>query len=114
VNWKIFSHLSLVIELLLCCLQCSCLQCFDAVGWAAGRASGLQKTEWWGAGMVICPERDAEFGLNVAIPFVRLPATGCYTPVGYVKQPKKAINSRFLTPNNLLKFHLDHPERHTK
>ena len=32
------------------------LQCFDAVGWAAGRASGLQKTEWWGAGMVICLE----------------------------------------------------------
>jgi len=24
-----------------------CLQCFDAVGWAAGRASGLQKTERW-------------------------------------------------------------------
>ena len=23
-----------------------CLQCFDAVGWAAGRASGLYKTEW--------------------------------------------------------------------
>jgi len=23
-----------------------CLQCFDAVGWAAGRASGLLKTEW--------------------------------------------------------------------
>jgi len=22
-------------------LQCLCLQCFDAVGWAAGRASGL-------------------------------------------------------------------------
>jgi len=21
--------------------ECSCLQCFDAVGWAAGRASGL-------------------------------------------------------------------------
>ena len=21
--------------------RCSCLQCFDAVGWAAGRASGL-------------------------------------------------------------------------
>ena len=30
-----------------------CLQCFDAVGWAAGRASGLQKTEWWGTGVVI-------------------------------------------------------------
>jgi len=36
------------------------LQCFDAVGWAAGRASGLQKTEWWGTGMVICLERDAD------------------------------------------------------
>jgi len=23
--------------------QALCLQCFDAVGWAAGRASGLQK-----------------------------------------------------------------------
>jgi len=33
--------------------QC-CLQCFDAVGWAAGRASSLQKTEWWDAGMVMC------------------------------------------------------------
>jgi len=26
-----------------------CLQCFDAVGWAAGRAS-----EWLGAGVVVC------------------------------------------------------------
>jgi len=24
----------------------SALQCFDSVGWAAGRAPGLQKTEW--------------------------------------------------------------------
>jgi len=29
------------------------IQCFDTVGWVAGRASGLQKTEWWDAGMVI-------------------------------------------------------------
>jgi len=36
-----------------------CLQCFDAVGWAAGRASGLVKTEWWGAGIVICLEQGA-------------------------------------------------------
>jgi len=35
------------------------LQCFDTVGWAAERASGLQKTEWWGAGVVICLERCA-------------------------------------------------------
>ena len=26
---------------------------FDAVGWAAERASGLQKTELWGGGKVI-------------------------------------------------------------
>jgi len=33
-----------------------CLQCFAAVGWAAGRASGLKKLEWCGTGMVICLE----------------------------------------------------------
>ena len=32
------------------------LQCFDAVGWAAGRASGLQKTEWWDVGVVVWDE----------------------------------------------------------
>jgi len=31
-----------------------CLQCFDAVGWAAGRASGLH------TGVVICLERGAD------------------------------------------------------
>ena len=41
-----------------CCCRCCC--CFDAVGWAAGRASGLLKTEWWGAGVVICLERGAD------------------------------------------------------
>ena len=39
-----------------------CLQCFDAVGWVEGRASGLQKTEWWGAGVVICLELDTDLG----------------------------------------------------
>jgi len=37
-----------------------CLQCFDAVGWATGSASGLKKTEWWGAGMVICLQQGAD------------------------------------------------------
>ena len=36
-----------------------CLQCFDAVGRVAGRASGVKKTEWWGAGMVICLKQGA-------------------------------------------------------
>jgi len=30
--------------------------CFDAVGWAAGRASGLYKTERWDDGMVVWDE----------------------------------------------------------
>ena len=36
---------------------CYYLQCFGAVGLTAGRASGLQKMEWWGTGMVVCLER---------------------------------------------------------
>ena len=35
-----------------------CLQCFDAVCLAAGRASDRgHLTEWWGAGVVICLEQ---------------------------------------------------------
>jgi len=48
------------------------LQCFDAAGWAAGMASGLQKTEWWGAGIVICLEGGAD--LHIAQP-MPLPLT---------------------------------------
>jgi len=39
------------------------LQCFDAVGWAAGRA-----TEWWGAGVVICLERGADLHMAQLMP----------------------------------------------
>jgi len=49
-----------------------CLQCFDAIGWVAGRASGLQKTEWWGAGMVICLERGADLHM---VQLMTLPLT---------------------------------------
>jgi len=45
-----------------------CLQCFDAVGWAAGRASGLKKTEWWGAGVIICLERGADLHMAQLMP----------------------------------------------
>jgi len=37
-----------------------CLECFDTVGSASGRASGLQKIEWWGVGVFICLERCAD------------------------------------------------------
>ena len=54
----------------------TCLQCFDAVGWSAGRASGLQKTEQWGAGVVICLEQGAV--LHMA-QLMALPLTVSYT-----------------------------------
>jgi len=44
------------------------LQCCDAVGWAAGRAPGLQKTERWGAGMVICLEQGADLHMAQLVP----------------------------------------------
>jgi len=47
----------------------SCLQCFDAVGWVARKTFGLQKkTEWWGAGMVICLERGADLHMAQMMP----------------------------------------------
>jgi len=45
-----------------------CLQCFDAVGWAAGRASGCKKTKWWDAGMVICLGRGADLHMAQQMP----------------------------------------------
>jgi len=44
-------------------LYCSVQQCFDIVGWVAGRASGLYNTEWWVAGMVICLGQGADLHL---------------------------------------------------
>ena len=37
----------------------TCLQCFDTVGWAAGRASGCKKYGVMRAGVVICLARGA-------------------------------------------------------
>jgi len=46
----------------------SFLHCFDTVGWAVGRASGLQKAEWWGAGVVICLEQGADLHMAQLMP----------------------------------------------
>jgi len=71
-----------------------CLQCFDAVGWAAGRASGRiwpVKTEWWGAGVVICLERGAD--LHMA-QLMSLPLTvSCFSKI--------QIGFSFLVPAHL-------------
>ena len=58
----------------------SCLQCFDAVGWAAGRASSLYKNfEWCSTGMVICLERDADLHMAQLMP---LPLTvSCFSKI---------------------------------
>ena len=56
-----------------------CLQCFGAVGWVAGRASGLQKTEWWGAGVVLSLKRDADLHMAQMMP---LPLTvSCFSKI---------------------------------
>ena len=71
------------------------LQCFDTVGWAAGRASHAVrpvKTEWWGAGMVICLERDADLHMAQLMP---LPLTvSCYSKI--------QISFTFLVPSHLV------------
>ena len=56
-----------------------CFRCFDAVGWAARSASGLYKTEWCGAGMVICLERGADLHMAQLMP---LPLTvSCFSKI---------------------------------
>ena len=54
--------------------------CFDAVGWATGRASGLQKNfERWGAGVVIYLERGADLHMSHLMP---LPLTvSCFSKI---------------------------------
>jgi len=67
------------------------LQCFDAVGWAAGRASACIKIEWWGAGMVICLEQGADLHTAQLMP---LPLTvSCFSKI--------EIGFTFLVPAHL-------------
>jgi len=81
--WSLFDYLLHTYSTLLLCLQC-----FDAVGWVAGRASGLEKTEWWGAGVVLCLERGADLHMAQPMP---LPLTAsCFS--------KFQIGFTFLVP----------------
>ena len=55
------------------------LPSIDAVGWVAGKASGLWKTEWWGAGVVICLEWGADLHMAQLMP---LPLTvSCFSKI---------------------------------
>ena len=53
---------------ILCISMLVHLQCFDAVGWTTGRTSGLYKTEWWGAGVVVCLEQGADLHMAQLMP----------------------------------------------
>jgi len=59
--------------------------CFDAVGvgWVAGRASGRYKTEWWGAGVVICLDLMYSVGANLHMAqLMPLPLTvSCFSKI---------------------------------
>ena len=87
--WTI-SLTTLVLTFTFCSIAL-CLQCFDAVGWAAGRASGLWKTEQWGADMVICQEPDADLHMTHLMP---VPLTvSCFSKI--------QIGFTFLVPADL-------------
>ena len=63
-------HIFIILCMTLC-LQCLCRQCsaFSALTLLVGRQEGhpaCKKLEWWGTGMVICLERDAD--LHMAQP----------------------------------------------
>ena len=68
-----------------------CLQCSDTVGWEAGRASGLLKTERWGAGLVICLERGADLHMFQLMPLP--PTVSCFSKI--------QIGFAFLVPAHL-------------
>jgi len=61
-----------------------CLQCFDAVGWAAERASGLQKTEWWGTGVVICLEQGADLHMAQLMPLPLTASCSSKIQIGFL------------------------------
>jgi len=56
------------------------LQCFDAVGWAAGRASGLSGGV---AGVVICLERGADLHMAQLMPLPLTVSCFCKIQIGF-------------------------------
>jgi len=56
-----------------------CLQCFDAVGWWQEGHPACKKTEWWGAGMAMCLECNADLHMAQLMP---LPLTvSCFSEI---------------------------------
>jgi len=62
------------------------------VGWQEGRPACTKKTEWWGAGMVICLEQGADLHVAELMP---LPLTvSCFSKI--------KIGVTFLVPADLV------------
>ena len=80
-----------------------CLQCFDAVGWVSGRASGLYKTEWWGAGVIICLDRGADLHMAQLMPLA--------LTVSSVKSRFVAMSLVWFGVTFLVPAHPDSPEQ---
>ena len=101
VNWKYIDNINiktnvnhpflLLMAKNMTTVNTDCLQCFDTVGLAAGRAFGLSRTEWWAAGMVICLEHGADLHKAQLMP---LPLTvSCFSKI--------QIGFTFLVPAHL-------------
>jgi len=60
------------------------LQCFDTVGWVAGRA--CKKLEWWDAGVVMCLRRGADLDMAQLMPLpLKLSLASVKSRLGLVK-----------------------------
>jgi len=59
------------------------LQCFDAVDWVARKTSGRKKTEWWGAGVVICLEQGADLHMDQLMLLTLIVSCFSKIPIGF-------------------------------
>jgi len=89
-----------------------CLQCFDAVG----RASGLKKTEWWGAGVVIGLELGADLHMAQLMPlplnvscFSKIQIGFSFLVLAHPGSPgQRAIKRMCVCVFHMLQYAIDH------
>ena len=69
-----------------------CIICFDAVGWASGRASGLKKLSYWGAGVVICLEQGADLHMAQLMPLPLIVSCFSKIHIGFTLEFADGLN----------------------
>ena len=95
------------------CINLS-LQYFDAIGFVAGRASGLQKTEWWGVGVVTCLELGAVLHMVQLMPLPLNVSCFCKIQIGFTflipahpgSPRKRAVKLKYVESFFTVKFAL--------